>query len=150
MQNVGFLTVRLKCKQITFLLSKTFEYLKWNNLWSFSKAFVYVYNRKNTTDSKVFSHLVLNWAASWENRTFAQLISAFVFATQLIQSLFFLNPKFQVSGQLQWLPSSVCAGPGRKPWRPVFSERGPTVLWEINGTTVRAAKRYIAGCSNNM
>ena len=51
------------------------------------------------------------WASSWENQRFAfaktkpqiscavtaQLISAFVFATQIVQSLFFQNPKFQAS-----------------------------------------------------
>ena len=30
----------------------------------------------------------------------AKLISAFVFATRIVQSLFFLNPKFQVSSLL--------------------------------------------------
>ena len=39
-----------------------------------------------------------------------QLISAFVFATQIIQSLFFLNPKFQGSSHLLWLYSLVCVG----------------------------------------
>ena len=74
------------------------------------------------------------WAATWENRIFAyakaktqisfavttKLISAFVFATWIIQSLSFLNPKFQVSCHLLWLYSPVCVGPGRKPRRPVF------------------------------
>ena len=64
----------------------------------------------------------LNWAASWENRIFAyaktktqisfavtaKLISAFVFATWIVQSLYFLNPKFQVSSHLLWLYSPVC------------------------------------------
>ena len=45
----------------------------------------------------------------------AKLISAFVFATQRVQSLFFLNPKFQASSHLLWLYSRVCVGPGRKP-----------------------------------
>ena len=54
----------------------------------------------------------------------AKLISAFVFATLIEQSLFFLNPKFQASSHLLWLHSPVCVGPGRKPLRPVFSERG--------------------------
>ena len=53
-----------------------------------------------------------------------KLISAFVFATQIVQSLFFLNPKFQASSHLRWLYSLVCVGPGWKPRRPVFSERG--------------------------
>ena len=54
----------------------------------------------------------------------AKLISAFVFATQIVQSLYFLNPKFQASSHLLWLHSPVCIEPGRKPRRPVFSERG--------------------------
>ena len=75
---------------------------------------------------------------SWENRIFAyaktktqisfavtaKLISFFVFATRIVQSLYFLNPKFQASSHLVWLYRPVCVGPGRKPRRPVFSERG--------------------------
>ena len=41
-----------------------------------------------------------------------------------MQFLFYLNPKVQVSSHLLWLYSPVCVGPGRKPRRPVFSERG--------------------------
>ena len=54
----------------------------------------------------------------------AKLISAFVFATRILQSLCFLNPKFQASSNLLWLYRPVCVGPGRKPRRPVFSQRG--------------------------
>ena len=54
----------------------------------------------------------------------ANLISAFVFTTQILQSLYFLNPRFQASSHLQWLYSLVCVGPGRRPRRPVFSQRG--------------------------
>ena len=54
----------------------------------------------------------------------AKLISAFVFATWIVQSLYFLNPKFQASSHLLWLYSPVCVGPGRKPRRQVFSQRG--------------------------
>ena len=46
------------------------------------------------------------------------------FATQIVQSLFFLNTKFQASSHLLWVNSLVCIGPGRKPRRPVFSQRG--------------------------
>ena len=53
-----------------------------------------------------------------------KLISAFVFATRIVQSLYFLNPIFRASSHLLWLYSLVCVGPGRKPQRPVFSERG--------------------------
>ena len=57
-----------------------------------------------------------------------ELISAFVFATRIVQqSLYFLNPKFQVSSHLLSLYSLVCVGPGRKPRRPVFSQRGSNI-----------------------
>ena len=54
----------------------------------------------------------------------AKLISAFIFATRIVQSLFLLNPKFHASSHLLWLYRTVCVGPGQKPRRPVFSERG--------------------------
>ena len=54
----------------------------------------------------------------------AKLISAFVFATRIVQSLYFLNLKFQAYSCLLWLHCPVCVGPGRKPRRPVFSQRG--------------------------
>ena len=54
----------------------------------------------------------------------AKLISAFVFATWIVQSLFYLNPKFKASRHLVWSYSPDCVGPGRKPRRLVFSQRG--------------------------
>ena len=54
----------------------------------------------------------------------AQLISAFVSATRIVESLLFLYPKLQASSHLLWLCSPVCVGPGQKPRRPVFSQRG--------------------------
>ena len=45
----------------------------------------------------------------------AKLIGALVFATQIVQYLFFLNLKFQASGYLLWLCSLVCVGLGSKP-----------------------------------
>ena len=62
----------------------------------------------------------------------AKLISAFAFATRIVQSLYFLNPKFQASSHLLWLYSLVCIGPGRKPRRPVFSERGSHVVIDVD------------------
>ena len=47
----------------------------------------------------------------------AELINAFVFTTKIVQSLYFLKPKFQASSHLLLLYSQVCAGPGRKPIR---------------------------------
>ena len=45
----------------------------------------------------------------------AKLISAFVFATRIVQVLFFLNPTFQASSLLMSLYRPVCVGPVRKP-----------------------------------
>ena len=39
-----------------------------------------------------------------------KLISTFVLATRIVQSLFFLNPKFQASSYLLWLYSPDCVG----------------------------------------
>ena len=69
------------------------------------------------------------WAASWENQrsayaktktqisfaVTAKLIRAFVFATRIVQFLYYLNPKFQASSHLQWLYSLVCVRPGQNP-----------------------------------
>ena len=53
-----------------------------------------------------------------------KLISAFVFAIRIVQSLYYRHPKFQTSSHLLWLYRPVCVGSGRKPRRPVFSQRG--------------------------
>ena len=58
------------------------------------------------------------------NRFTAKLISAFVFATWTVQSLFFLKQKFQASSHLQCLYSPVCVGPSRKPKLLLFSRTG--------------------------
>ena len=40
---------------------------------------------------------------------------AFVFATRIVQFLFYLNPKFQASSSFLSLYRPVCVGPGRNP-----------------------------------
>ena len=47
-------------------------------------------------------------------RSNCMLISAFVFATKIVQSLFFFNPKLQVASQVLCLYNSICVGPGWK------------------------------------
>ena len=54
----------------------------------------------------------------------AKLINAFVFAIRIVQSLYYLHPKFQASSHFLWLYRPVCVGPGKKPRIPVFSQRG--------------------------
>ena len=46
--------------------------------------------------------------AKTKGKVTPQLISAFVFATYIVQSLFFLNTKFQANSHLLWLYSRVC------------------------------------------
>ena len=50
--------------------------------------------------------------------------SAPLFSLHIVQSFYFLNPKYQASSHLLSLYSSVCVGPGRKPQRQVFSRSG--------------------------
>ena len=45
----------------------------------------------------------------------AKQIKAFVFATRIVQFLYFLNPKFQTCNYFLKLCSPVWVGPGRKP-----------------------------------
>ena len=52
-----------------------------------------------------------------------RMISTVVFAIWIVQSLYYLNPKFQDSSHLLRLYRPVCVGPGGKPQRPVFSQR---------------------------
>ena len=51
-----------------------------------------------------------------------KLISAFVFATLIVLSLFFLNLKFQASSSFLCFYKSVCVGPVRKPHCLFFHE----------------------------
>ena len=67
----------------------------------------------------------------------------------LVQSLYFLNSKFQASSHLLWLYSPVCVRPGRKPRRPVFSERGSIktpsnpILYTVKPVLSDHIKHYI-------
>ena len=60
----------------------------------------------------------------------AKLISTFVFATLIVESLYFLNPKFQASSHLLWLYSPVCVGPGRNP-EDRFSQNEAQILDDL-------------------
>ena len=73
-----------------------------------------------------------------------KLISAFVFATLIVQSLFYLNPKSQDSSHLLWLYSPVCVRPGRKPRRPVFSQRGSYVCGIVSDKPSKIAAKTLA------
>ena len=63
------------------------------------------------------------------------MISAFVFATQIEQFLFYLNPKFQASSHLLLLYSLVCVGPGRNP-EDRFSHNEAHVVYRIDPSSV--------------
>ena len=55
-----------------------------------------------------------------------ELISDFVFATRILQSLYFLNPKYQASSHLLWQYSLVCVGPGQRKTKTGFLTR---LIW---------------------
>ena len=74
----------------------------------------------------LFKHT--KWAASWETNNLhmqnqrrrsasrqAKLISAFVFATRIVLSLFYLNPKSKGSRIHLYMCSSVCVRPVQNP-----------------------------------
>ena len=61
----------------------------------------------------------------------AQLISAFVFATQIVQFLYSLNLKFQGSSHLLCVHSPVFVGPGWKPRRP-FSHNEAQLVYSVS------------------
>ena len=63
-------------------------------------------------------------------------------------TLYFLNPKFQTSSHLLWLYSLVCIGPGRKPRRPVFSERGSFINVHRNNISSRCPMRTCTSRQN--
>ena len=104
-------------------------------LTNFFASYSVIMEKTNRVHHKKQTYI---WAAMWENRIFAyvktktqisfavtaKLISAFVFATRIVQSLSFLNAKFQASSHFLRLRSLICVGPGRKPRRPVFWRRG--------------------------
>ena len=82
-------------------------------------------NSKSTNRFEPRENRLFAYAKTKRQISFAvKLISAFVFATRIVQSPFFLNPKFQASSHLPQLNSPVCVRPGQKPRRPVFSQRG--------------------------
>ena len=47
-------------------------------------------------------------------KTKTQISCSFVFATKLVQYLYFQDPKVQTSRYLLWLYTPVCVGPGWK------------------------------------
>ena len=54
------------------------------------------------------------------------------------------NPKFQAYSHLLWLYSPVCVGPGRKPRRPVFSQRGSNVnINFVNKLENKCKKKFV-------
>ena len=89
---------------------------------------LYVLDYMSHVKRKPFFCIYVKTEAQISCAVIAQLISAFVFTTQIVQSLF-LNPEFQASSSLLWLYSPVCIGPGRKTQRKVFLHHGSNDSW---------------------
>lgn len=74
-------------------------------------------------------HTILSLTRYATNKGADQLHSAFVFTTQILQSLYFLYTKIRASIHLLWLCSSVCVKPGRRPHWQVFSWSGSNDIY---------------------
>ena len=72
----------------------------------------------------------------------AKLISAFVFATRIVQFLFYLNPKFPASTSFQCLYRSVCVGPVRKPHCWFSHEAAQSLLVQHHGSSEAKAQSH--------
>ena len=74
----------------------------------------------------------------------AKLISAFVFATRIVQFLLYLTPKFQASSSFLCLYRPVCVGPVRKPhcW---FSHEAAQILWLCMTTKGLSLSNQLSG-----
>ena len=107
-------TWSLKCNIVV-------QNIKWNKIVKLLHAFLYKYYHLSRIVRKPDFCLGENKGA---DQLRGNLISAFVFATRIVQFLFYLNPKFQASSSFLSLYRPVCVGPGRKPRRPVFSRLG--------------------------
>ena len=71
----------------------------------------------------VFAHPPIKF----QNYIYYNIYIFCIFATRIVQSLLYLNPKFQSYSHLLWLYRPVCVGPGRKHRRPVLSQRGSSI-----------------------
>ena len=88
-------------------------------------------NHKRNHLSRIMRKMDFAYAKTKAQTSFAitaKLISAFVFATRIVQSLFFLNPKFQVSRLFLCLYRMVCVEPGQNPKLLVFSRTGSYIF----------------------
>ena len=90
--------------------------------------------------SRIIKNLVISYVKTKPQircaETAQQVISAFVFASYIVLSLYFLNPKFQASYHLLWLFSQVCVGP-RFVWDLVgFSASPLYFICYVQGSTV--------------
>ena len=93
------------------------EYTQHRFLCKKSSEYIYEWRHEKTGFFICKTKMQINSAVT------GQLISAFVFVSWIVQSLYFLflNPKFQASSHLLLLYSLACVGPGRKRRRLVFS-----------------------------
>ena len=77
-------------------------------------------------------------------RSAAQLlISAFVFSTCIVQSYFYLNPKFKASSYLLWLHSLFCVGPGNTEDRFSHNEAQIVIAVSEKGGSIRESTIYV-------
>ena len=95
----------------------------------------------HTSNMKTVSYEKLLFKVADRLCVIEQLISTFVFTPEIVQFLFYLNPKFQASGFLLCMYKQVCVRPGEELLRLFFSCCGSfdalthislgSLLWDI-------------------
>ena len=107
-------------------------------------------NSQNSAKWFILNHVMSNPAFCIYEKTSCavtvKLISAFVFATWIVQSIYFLNPKFQAYSHFLWLYSLVFVGPSRKPRRQVF----PSYHSNDNASILDAAPKFFHSQSDKL
>ena len=66
----------------------------------------------------------------------AQLISAFVFASQIVHFLYYLNPKFQASSHIQWQHSPFVSDLVGNP-EDLFSHDEAHIIFKFGSETAK-------------
>ena len=106
------------------------------------------YQDRTNTSWLSISTMGIKWATLWENQQSAYAktktqISTFVFATGIVQFLYFLNSKFQASSHLLcW----VCVKPDLKPHCWFSNEMAQNCLadsWRIQPSASRDQTRHL-------
>ena len=97
------------CTSFFNVIIQRYHQFKFRVFVSILKLFEPPHGKTNNLPIKAKTKAQISFAVT------AKLIRAFVFATRIVQFLFYLNPKFQASSSFLCLYRPVCDGPVWKP-----------------------------------